>query len=188
MIVEHLFYTGAIAVIAGMVLSSRGIPHEKAYVLIIMVSSILPDIPWLFVEVSSLSGVTLLIAPFIPSQSMLHTLAALSIVSILAVPAFRGFHLRPLYVALCCALGYGSHLLADGLTHTTRYSLLWPISPEHVGIGLFVPYTPDILGLAWTRVLAVGLVLFGLAIAVRTAVEGPAWMRDYGLKSRDQSG
>jgi hypothetical protein len=184
MIVEHLFYTGALAVIAGLVLSYRGIDDERPYVLIVLGASLVPDFTWFVFEALSLSGIVLPYQSLVPGQASLHTLAGLAVFTLLAALTLRRFHLRSPYIALCCVLGYGSHLLEDGLTHTTRYVLLWPLSSEHVGIGLFVPYTPDIFGIAEARVLVVGLILFALAIAARTAIEGKTWMRVYAGGSR----
>ena len=51
------------------------------------------------------------------------------------------------YATLCGALGYGSHLLSDALTHRYEYSMLWPISPQITSIGIFFPYIRTSSGL-----------------------------------------
>ena len=178
MIIEHLFYTGALALIVGLVLSLRGVPRERAYILIVVGASIFPDITWPVFEAAARGWITIPFMALVPDQVALHNLAGLAIFTLVATLAATPFQLRSRYVALCCALGYGSHLLEDGLTHTTRYVLLWPFSTQHVGIPLFVPYIPDILGIADARVLAVGLVLFGLAVVARTVIQGRGWWRN----------
>lgn len=187
MILEHLLYTGTLAVITGLVLSTARIADERPHLILLLVAGLVPDSAWVLSEAVTpgwASSFQFLAA----AQGGLHTLGALAVFTLLTTIALRPFSLRSQYAALCCALGYGSHLLADGLTHTTRYFLLWPLSPEHVRIGLFVPYTPDILGIAETRVLAVGLILFALTIAARTAMQGTSWMRDLvsSVRSREE--
>ena len=178
MIIEHLFYTGALALVVGLVLTLRGIPRERAYILIVMGASLFPDITWPLFEAAARGWATIAFMALVPDQVALHNLAGLVVFTLVATLLATPFHLRSRYVALCCALGYGSHLLEDGLTHTTRYFLVWPLSTQHVGIPLFVPYIPDLFGIAEARVLAVGLVLLGLAVAVRTAIQGRGWWRN----------
>jgi hypothetical protein len=178
MYIEHLIFNVALAVIIGMVLSSRRTGDKHSYSLIIVGSTFIPDITAIFFGAFLWIGFPIPFEYFIPSQNILHSLAGLFGLTILIGLLLLPFGFRFRYSALCGALGYGAHLFEDALTHTNEYRLLWPLSSEHVGIGIFVPYYPDLLGIAQSSVLVAGILVLVLAIGIRTVIEGTDWINE----------
>ena len=176
MIIEHLFCNCAIAIIAGMILTSERTGDNIPYTLIIIGSTWIPDISTIIASISLWARLPLSIQHLIPNPSCLHNLAGLLVYSFLVGLLLRPFGFRFRYAALCGALGYGSHLLADSLTHKYEYSMLWPISPQLTSIETFFPYYPDFFGIAETRVLLACLLILILAIGFRTIIQGTGWI------------
>lgn len=178
MIVEHLFCNCALAVIVGMILTSERTGDDVPYTLIIIGCTWVPDTTTIIAAISWWAGLPLSIQRLIPAPPVLHNLAGLLMCSFLVALILKPFGFRFRYAALCSALGYGSHLLADSLTHKFEYSMLWPLSPQLTSIGTFFPYYPDFFGIAETRVLAVSFLILILAIGFRTLIQGTGWIHD----------
>jgi len=178
MFVEHLFCNCALAVLVGMVLTSERTGDTIPYTLIIIGSTWIPDITTIIATLCWWAGFPLSIQHLIPAPSTIHNLAGLLVFSLLAGLLLMPFRFRFGYAALCGAVGYGSHLLADSLTHKFEYSMLWPVSPQITSIGTFFPYYPDFFEIAETRVLLATLLILLLAIGFRTLVQGTGWIKN----------
>ena len=112
------------------------------------------------------------------------------IFSILFAFLLDSFGIKFLDAFFFSVVGYGAHLFEDALVYKEGYQFLWPFSNKLTGLGLFpgvyseLPYIKnryiaDFFGIANTEVLMVGVVVFLLAILIRTYVEGPTWIRWY---------
>ena len=74
------------------------------------------------------------------------------------------------------SVGFAAHLLEDALVFSQGYRMLWPLSFQKFGIGVF-KYKADLYGVADKEVLAVGLILVGVCAVVRTMYEGKGWIK-----------
>ena len=74
------------------------------------------------------------------------------------------------------SVGFAAHLLEDALVFNPNYRILWPLSFQKFGIGVF-KYKPDLYGVADKEVLAVGLILVGVCAIIRTIYEGKEWIK-----------
>lgn len=178
MYIEHLFCNCALAVLAGMVLTRERTGDDIPYALIIIGCTWIPDIPTILSIAAYWSGMPVSVQHIIPGPPFLHNLAGLAGFCILAGLLLRPSGFRFGYTVLCSAIGYGSHLIADSLTHMGEYSLLWPLTSQPAGIGIFFPYTPDFFGLAETKILVATLLFLILATGFRTLVQGTGWIHE----------
>lgn len=168
---EHIFYSAALAVIVGMVFS-RYTGRDPSWVILFV--TFVPDMSkFLDLIKKPFSSVPL----FHIGHGALHTLPALLLFSVLFAIVLRQlFGLWFSDALVCTFLGYAAHFFEDALVYNPSYAFLWPVYPYRLGIGI-LQENPDILGIADSSVLAVGMVLLAGALLVRTYVEGAGWWR-----------
>ena len=182
MIVEHLFYSIAIAIIVGM-FYYRLTGRDHSWIIIIC--AWIPDLDLIASSVLNKFGFDVLFKGQPIQHGTFHTLAAMVIFAV-----FTAFLLHPFGVKFFDALffsfvGFGAHLFEDALVYKVGYMFLWPFSSERMGIGLLPNmineenYIKDFFWLANTEVLVIGIVFLIVAMFIRTYVEGPTWIRWY---------
>ena len=66
------------------------------------------------------------------------------------------------------SVGFAAHLFEDALVFSQGYRMLWPLSFQKFGIGVF-KYKADLYGVADKEVLAVGLIPVGVCAVVRVS-------------------
>jgi hypothetical protein len=165
--IEHLIYSAALAIFIGM-LYYRATGRDPSW--IIVISAFAPDIDRFACPMSSWFGVTLTLNGHVVRHGDFHTLGALCIYALLLGVLLLPLGMRLWEGILFAGIGFGAHLLEDAIVYETSYALLWPLSDRIYGIGL-VDYTLDFYGIADTQVLVVGVILVGLAAALRSSVE-----------------
>jgi len=165
MYIEHIFYSGAIAILIGM-LFFRYAGRDSSWIIILCAWA--PDL-------------------VLPIHDKFHNVAFLVMFTMLV-----GFLLHKSGVNVFDAfffafIGYGVHVFEDALVFKTGYPFLWPLVRGDAGIGVFPAavsegnYLADVFGIGNTQVLMAGLVFLLLALLLRTVVEGPTWIRWYML-------
>jgi hypothetical protein len=65
---------------------------------------------------------------------------------------------------VCAVLGIAAHLFEDALIADPAYRFFWPVALQNSGIGIFTE-TPDILGIANSEVLLIGILLVSGALS-----------------------
>jgi membrane-bound metal-dependent hydrolase YbcI (DUF457 family) len=182
MLAEHLVYTTAIAVIAGM-LSFRYTGRDCSWIVILV--SYAPDLDKILDPVLNGIGFTVLFEGHAIHHGTFHTVAAMIVFCV-----FIAFLLNPIGIRFTDAflftlVGFGAHLFEDALVYSANYMYLWPFSHDKLGLawlpvnGSEESYNADFFHLANTEVLLLGLLLLFLAMLVRTRVEGSGWIRWY---------
>jgi membrane-bound metal-dependent hydrolase YbcI (DUF457 family) len=173
---EHLVYSVAIAIVAGMVyvwMTGR----DPSWIIILCAFA--PDIDTLLIPVQRFLGMHIVIAGEVIRHGSLHTFWALAAFALIAAAILPWFGVRRFDAFLFAALGYGAHLFEDALVFNPGYPFFWPFLSGFDSFGLYrYQYPPDLL-IADSFVLFIGiLMVIGVAM-LRTAVEGLGWLRYY---------
>ncbi len=180
MIIEHLIFGIGIAILAGLI-SHKLVGKDHSW--IIVASAFSPDIDvamdilhWLLY--GTIGGFITEGAAF---HGSFHNIGSLFVYAAIVALALRPLKVHFLESFSLAALGFGAHLVEDGLTTCVPgYAYLWPLSGSE--LGLFVlPCERDLLGLANTETLLLAVILAVLAVAIRTGLEGSAWVRQNAL-------
>jgi hypothetical protein len=173
MLIEHLYYSIALAVVVGM-LSYRFFGRDASWV--IVACAFAPDLDYLFDY--DFLGTTVTVAGVSLYHGMLHNVWSLLVFAVLAGALLRVAGIAFLEGTILAGIGYAAHLAEDALVYNAGYPFFWPVLPGFDGIGL-LPSVRDFYGLANTEVLVIGLLLMLVAMMLRTVVEGPGWVRHY---------
>jgi len=182
MIAEHIFYSGALAILVGMVfykLTGR----DSSWIIILCAWA--PDVFGIIIPLLNHAGVTLFSMWYYILNPVLHTVAAMVIFGFIMAYLLRMSGLRFADTFFFSIIGYGSHLVEDALVYKSGYMYLWPYSWERLGTSLLPNvfstenYIIDFFYIADTGVLIIGIAFFLVAIAIRTWYEGRSWIRFY---------
>ncbi len=182
MLAEHIIFSAAIAILAGMVFY-RFTGRDCSWIIILCAWA--PDIDFLVNRILSRFGFTLLFEGHRISHGDFHNIAVMIIFGIAVAFLLHPFGIRFFDAFLFSTIGFLSHLFEDALVYDPGYRFLWPLSQKVLGLGLLPGiiseeyYISDFFGIANTVVLGVGLVFLLSAILIRTRYEGPAWIRWY---------
>jgi len=183
MIAEHLVYSAALAILAGM-LYYRYFRRDPSWIIIIC--ALAPDLDYLVDPVLRRLGIRLLLDGSTIHHGSIHNIAFMVMFGIA-----MAFLLHPLGIKffdslLFSLLGFGAHLLEDAVVYNPGYPFLWPLSSEVLGIALLPKifsgenYVKDFFGIANSQVFIVGLFFLLAAILIRTRIEGStSWFRWY---------
>jgi hypothetical protein len=182
MLSEHLVYSAAIAIIAGM-LFFRFSGRDNSWIIILM--SWAPDFDGLATNFRySARGSIFEDVPIF--HGTFHNIAFMVLFGIIV--ALLLWYIFPILFsdALIFTLtGIGAHLFEDALVYPVGYAYLWPFSSADRGLGWLntsgteEAYNASFFHVANTEVLFAGIVLLLLAILVRTRIEGSGWIRWY---------
>jgi hypothetical protein len=182
MLAEHLVYSTAIAIIAGM-LSFYYTGRDTSWIIILC--TYVPDLDKIGDSLLNSIGFTVLFEGHTIHHGTFHTVAALLIFGIIIAFLLHPFGVRFVDAMIFAIIGSGAHLFEDALVYPSNYMYLWPFSREKLGLawlpvgGSEESYSANFLHLANTEVLFIGLVFLLIAILVRTRVEGSGWIRWY---------
>jgi len=176
MIIEHLIFGIGIALLVG--LASRKLTGEDRS-WIITASAFSPDIDivvdilhWLLY--GTVGG---FMVEGVAFHGSFHNVGSLFLYAAIVAVTLRPMGIPFLESFGLAALGFGAHLVEDGLTTCIPgYAYLWPLS--YAELGLFIlPWERDLLGLANTETLLLAIALVAFAAAIRTGIEGSAWIQ-----------
>ena len=199
MLAEHLVYSTAIAIIAGM-LFFRYSGRDTSWIIILVSYS--PDLDlvgnlllrWfgrIFLywghAVQFLRGVGFAMLNWGATivHGSFHNLLAMIIFSVMMSVLLHSFGIRYLDSFLFTLIGFGAHLFEDALVFTVGYRFLWPFSSAVYGLGWIATsgyeenYNANFFHIANVEVLTIGLLFLFAAILIRTRFEGFGWMRWY---------
>ncbi len=173
MILEHLFYSAAIAIVVGLVYS-RFTKRDPSWIIIL--SAFAPDVDLIINPLLRAIGFTILYHGNPIVHGDLHNIAVLVVFAVIIA-----FLLNPLGISyfdsvLMGSIGFDTHLFEDALVYTTSYEFLWPISPVKVGFGV-LPETHNFFHIANAETLFIGTLFVLLASTIRIAYEGFDWMK-----------
>jgi membrane-bound metal-dependent hydrolase YbcI (DUF457 family) len=182
MLSEHLVYSAAIAIIAGMLwYRSTG----RDYSWIIIACAFVPDLDKIADGILNRVGFTLLFESHTIHHGTFHNITMMLIFAIIVAFLLHPFGIPFIDSLLFSSIGFGAHLFEDALVYPSDYMYLWPFTTEKLGLG-WLPgilseeaYNGNFFRIANTEVLLIGFVLLVAAIIIRTRVEGTDWIRWY---------
>jgi hypothetical protein len=182
MIIEHLFYSMAIAILVGM-LYFRFTGRDYSWIIIIC--AWIPDFDIIAGSVLNKFGFVVLFEGQPIHHGTFHTIAMMVIFGVFMAFLLHPFGIRFIDSLFFATIGFGAHLFEDALVYKVGYMFLWPFSSEILGLGLLPNmineenYVKDFFRVANTEVMIIGIVLLIIAMIIRTFVEGPRWIRWY---------
>ena len=171
MLLEHLIYSTAIAIILG-TLYRRYTGRDHAW--LVVASAYLPDLDIIADDLLQRIGITVMVHGSPIRHGYFHNVAVM-----LAYASFAALLLHPVGVRLVdsfffAAAGFGAHLFEDALVYKGGYAFFWPFSLQHYGIGAF-EYTRDWYRVANTEVLVVGVIALLGALVFWWTLEKKGW-------------
>jgi membrane-bound metal-dependent hydrolase YbcI (DUF457 family) len=173
MLLEHIIYTTAIAIIVGMIYSKK-VGRDPSW--IIIGSTYMPDLDYIADSILKKIKITLLFYGNPIEHGYFHNFIMLFIVAFFTALCLQMIGVRFIDSFLCSSIGFGAHLIEDALVFNPGYAFFWPISTEKYGIGL-VAYNADLFGIANLQVLFIGLTAITLSAIIRTIYEGTGWIK-----------
>ncbi len=182
MLAEHLVYTTAIAIIAGMLFFHYA-GRDTSWIIILV--TYIPDLDKVADRFLNQFGFTVLFEGNVIHHGTFHNVAAMVIFAVLIAFCLNPLGIRFLDSFLFTIIGFGAHLFEDALVYTSNYMYLWPFSREKMGLGWLPPngyeenYNANFFHIANTEVLFIGLIILMIAIVIRTRFEGSGWIRWY---------
>jgi membrane-bound metal-dependent hydrolase YbcI (DUF457 family) len=183
MIIEHIFYSAALAVLVGMIFY-RYTGRDPSWIIIIC--SLAPDMDELANPLLRRLGIRLLLDGSPIQHGTFHNIAFMVVFGIAVAFLLHPFGLKFLDSLFLSLLGFWAHLIEDALVYDPGWNILWPISSQEVGFGLLPRiingerYKADFFYLADSDVLIIGVLLLLAAILIRTYFERSfSWIRWY---------
>ncbi len=181
MLAEHLVYTAAVMIIAGMI-SVRLAGRDSSWIVLLV--SYFPDLDKISDGILNRIGFTVLFEGHTIHHGTFHNIAAMLVFGVMIAFLLNPFGIRFFDSFVFTLAGMGAHLFEDALVYPANYMYFWPFSPAKLGlawlpVGSEESYNANFFHIANTEVLLFGLLLLLLALLVRTRVEGPGWMRWY---------
>ncbi len=182
MIVEHIIYSTAIAILIGMLYYTW---TGRDYSWIIILCAWAPDVDGITNTILGKFGFTLLFEGHTIFHGAFHNVAMMVIFGIIVAFLLHPFGIRFLDSLFFAIIGFGAHLFEDALVYKVGYPFLWPFSSRDLGWGLLPNivseenYIRNFLGIANFDVLIIGLLFLLAAILIRTYFEGFTWIRWY---------
>jgi membrane-bound metal-dependent hydrolase YbcI (DUF457 family) len=168
LLLEHLLYSAAVALIVGMIfLYFTG--RDPSWIIILM--TIAPDSDWLVGHTMYAIGLR---TPFILNHGDFHNIMGLIIFSICAALILYkcgGIIFSDAFI--CSVIGYLCHFVEDFIVYPPAYAYLYPFNKTMYGIN-FIPETGNLL-VAGTEVLSVGILVFVIAFFIRWAYHKGEW-------------
>jgi len=168
---EHLIYSTAIAIIAGMLWFKRT-GRDPSW--IIIASAYAPDFDIVAGELLKKLDLNSLTTPI--RHGDFHNIAFLLLFATAAALVLRLAGMRSGDSFLFAGIGFGAHMFEDALIANPAYAFFWPLSEHKFGIGLF-DYKADLYGIANTDVLIVGVIFLVLCGGIRAFYEGKGGIR-----------
>ena len=175
MILEHLIYSTAIAIISGMIYSKL---TSRDHSWIVIASAYTPDVDVVADSLLRKIGIVVLINGNPIEHGDFHNMAALLIYAVLVALLLHPLGIRLVDSFVFASIGFAAHLVEDALVFNPGYAFFWPLLSQKYGIGI-IGYHKDFYGIADKYVLCIGLVAVVVCAAIRTACEGKGWVKTF---------
>lgn len=168
MLFEHLIYSTAIAIIAGMIhLKKTG----RDYSWIIIASALAPDLDIFAGYIFNKFDTGILINGNPLKHGDFHNIAFLFLFALLVGSLLKTQGMKFKDSFIFAGIGFGAHIVEDTLVYNPAYAFLWPLSTHGFGIGI-IDYEPGWHGIANAEVLLAGIIVMILCGTVRSLYEG----------------
>jgi hypothetical protein len=166
MLLEHLIYSAALAIIVGMIFMHYT-GKDPSWIILLM--TIVPDVDYVLSCFIFNCTATLPI-----THGDFHNILALVFLSLCMALVLSRFNIQFTDALICSGIGFGAHLVEDALVYKYWYSYLYPLDTKTMGWGIMTE-TRDLFGWAGTQVLLAGIIILCLAVGIRMYCED-GWM------------
>jgi hypothetical protein len=163
MIIEHLFYSFAIAMIFGLIYYRF---TGRDYWWIIAASAFAPDLDVIANLVLRKFDVVVLIHGHHIVHGDFHNLIALALYALMVAFLLNPLGIKFIDALIFALVGFSAHFFEDFLVESPAYDFLYPLTDRVYGWGL-LPNVHDFHGIANREVLAIGLILAAASLAIR---------------------
>jgi hypothetical protein len=162
MLIEHLIYSFAIAILFGMVY--RGFTGRELSWIIVL-SAFIPDVDIIFALIFGRHF----------AHGDFHNIVFLLLYALSMAFLLNQIGFKFADVFIFSAIGFGAHLIEDALVFSDgeSYSYLWPLTSRRYGFG---HYYPNFYYIADAEVLKWAFIFLGIAIVLRTLYERKNWL------------
>jgi hypothetical protein len=178
MLLEHLIYSAALALIVGIIFMHYT-KRDPTWIIILM--TIMPDVDYVVNKVMLAIGFNY---PVIINHGDFHNLVGLTVFCVLGALVFHKFGVRFGDALLCSIIGYLAHFLEDYIVYPPAYCYFYPFSFRDYGINL-IPETANLI-VVGSEVLIPGIIIFCIALYLRKMYDGDGLaMHRYVIESID---
>jgi uncharacterized membrane protein len=163
MLVEHLIYSAAIALLIGMIFL-RYTGKDPSWIIVVM--TVAPDTDYVIREIMlafNMSG------QFMIYHGSFHNIISLIYISFIVALIFSRIGVSYTSAVICSMIGMFSHFIEDFIVYPPAYAYFYPFSSIDYGIN-FIPETRDLV-IAGSEVLVVGLVLLVVSMCIKKYFE-----------------
>lgn len=164
MLLEHLIYSAALALIVGIIFMHYT-KRDPTWIIILM--TIAPDTDYVVNILMRGLGFSY---PVIINHGDFHNLLGLTIFSLVAALLLSKVGIKFSDALICSVIGYGAHFIEDYIVYPPAYSYFYPFSFRSYGINL-IPETANLF-VVGTEVLIPGIAIFCVALCVRMYFDG----------------
>lgn len=173
MLLEHMIYSAALALVVGMIFMYYT-GRNPSWLVIVM--TIAPDTDFIVNRIMMACNCQY---PLILNHGDFHNLISMLFFSLVAALILSRYTKMNFGDILCCSMiGFAAHLVEDFVVYTAWYSYFYPWSSRVYGVAI-IPETGDLFGLADAHVLVVGVLLLTLAVGVRMYFDGGWTIRSH---------
>jgi membrane-bound metal-dependent hydrolase YbcI (DUF457 family) len=174
LLIEHLLYATALAIIVGMIYE-RYTDVNPAWIIILV--AFLPDSDYVVRE-----GLELV---FPAKRALIQHGDFHNIIMLLVFTVFIGYlisriaHIKLDDSMICVFIGVLLHFLCDAFVYTISYPYFAPFSAISAEVGFFVAKENVRIGtfpIVSTNILASGLIVLAIAVIIRTRIQGYGWL------------
>ncbi len=173
MLSEHLIYSTAIAIIAGMIWY-RCTGRDPSW--IIIASAYAPDLDIFAGALFKKFDMIILINGAPIRHGDFHNIAFLLLFASTAALVLRFAGMRFGDSFLFAGIGFGAHMFEDALVYNPAYAFFYPLSELRFGIGI-IDYIPGFYGIANIDILILGIVAMVLCGGIRALYEGKSGVK-----------
>lgn len=145
---------------------------------IIIISAYIPDLDLIATPLFQKFGIEVYFNGHLLHHGDFHTFGSLIVYAAILGLILLPFGIKFFDAFLFGGIGFAAHIFEDSLVYGARDMYLWPLTTQKIGIEVF-DYHRDWFGVADTNVLIVGVILFLIAVIIRTHFDGRDWIRYY---------
>jgi hypothetical protein len=165
---EHLIYSTAIAIIAGM-LWYRYTGRDPSW--IIIASAFAPDLDIFGGYIFKEFDIAVLINGIPLKHGDFHNTVVLFIYAGVVGLILKTIGMKFKDSFIFAGIGFGAHIFEDMMVYNPGYAFLWHLSAHFFGIGIF-EYEPNWSGIANTEVFIAGVITLIVCGTIRLMYEG----------------
>lgn len=167
MLLEHLLYSAALAILVGIVFL-RYTGNDPTWLIVVM--SAAPDTDYIVHMIMMYFNFSY---PVMINHGDFHNILSLLFISLCVSLFLLKMGMNFMHVLICSMIGYGAHFVEDFIVYPPAYAYFFPFTIDTYGINL-IPETGNLI-VAGSEVLVIGLILFCISISIKMYFDSTGW-------------